>query len=116
MPNNSDPGPRCQIERPLWIEDGTMCRSESFAPGPTGVSGGLFRPPDSQLVRTLTRKWQCDDDVRSEIARAAKNHLGSLKWREDLDGIVKCSRFVDDVLGEVFNGALGHHLEKPPRI
>lgn len=116
MSSRRVPGPSCQVERPMPIDDGTMCRAQSFAPGPVGVDADSCFQPNAGLVRALTKKWQCDDDVRSEIVRVAKKYLGSRQWREDTGGGVKCSRFVDDVLSEVFSGALGHHLEKPPRI
>jgi hypothetical protein len=109
-----NPGPLCQMERPVSIDSGTSCLIQSPSPAPQLDLFLTSVAPD--FVRTLEQKWQCDDDVRSEIVRVARNYVGSLKWREDQDGVVKCSRFIDDILGEVFGGALGHHLQKPPRI
>ena len=105
------------------FEDGTLRTSRSYATGPISTENGweLSDGPGvcsepSALVRGLEKKWQCDDDVRFEVARIARGYKGSLRWREDTGGGVKCSKFVDDVLSEVFSGALGHHLERPPRI
>jgi hypothetical protein len=116
MPKPSDSRPLCQAGKPSWIEDGTMCRAESSTQVPIGLGLQTFLPEGSGVLRELTKKWQCDDDVRSEIVRVARKYVGSTNWREDKDRVVKCSRFVDDVLGEVFHGALGHGLQKPPRI
>jgi hypothetical protein len=81
-----------------------------------GIDENSCIAPRDRVVRAPVKKWQCDDDVRGEIARVAKAFVGSLRWREDLDSVVKCSRFVDDVLRQVFAGALGHHLDPPPHI
>jgi hypothetical protein len=102
------------MEKPLRVDEGTMCTSQSFPPGSIGVD--IFSEQEPDFVRALAKKWQCDDDVRADIVRVAKGYVDSVRWREDTGGGVKCSKFVDDVLAEVFTGALGHHFERPPRI
>lgn len=38
MAGSKDPGPMCQLhKRPLWLDDGTLCRCESPRPGPVGL-------------------------------------------------------------------------------
>ena len=66
---------RAESSGPLPVDEGTSCRNTSL--------------DEPAFVRDLTRKWQCDDDVRSEIARVAKNYVKSKNWREDKDGVVK---------------------------
>lgn len=130
MPDGNSVLPSCQATNYTPSDDGTMCLSASQTPTPVGhdsvvelfsIERGFSRSgwcggSDSALVRSLTKKWQCDDDVRGEIASVARRYKESLRWREDIDKVVKCSKFVDDVLTEVFRGSLGHHLAPPPRI
>jgi hypothetical protein len=126
MAGQRTPGPFCQVERLLCINNGVMCSSEGSCAGPVGVQRVGVQPgwndpicgetPWTATTRALTKKWQCDDDARSEVAHIAKSYEGSLRWREDTDGVVKCGKFVDDVLSEVFTGPSGHGLTVPPRI
>lgn len=38
MAGSKSPGPMCQLhKRPLWLDDGTLCRCESPRPGPVGL-------------------------------------------------------------------------------
>jgi hypothetical protein len=41
------PGPVCQVERPVWVQDGNMCIAPAPAPGPVGLLGytPLIHPP-----------------------------------------------------------------------
>ena len=116
MPSQRQPGAVCQITRPVLIDAGTMCRSDSPLGLPAGILPDDLWDPASALIRALAKKWKCDDDVRSEIARIALKYQDTLRWREDKGAGVKCSRFVDDVLTEVFAGAMGHGFGPPPRI
>ena len=61
------------------FEDGTLRTSRSYATGPISTENGweLSDGPGvcsepSALVRGLEKKWQCDDDVRFEVARIAR--------------------------------------------
>ena len=41
MAGKRNPGPVCQVERPVWVQDGNMCVAPSPAAGPVGL--GSFR-------------------------------------------------------------------------
>jgi hypothetical protein len=79
-----NPGPLCQLERPVVIDSGTSCLMES--PSPTSQLDLFMTSETADSVRTLEKQWQCDDDVRSEIVRVARKYIGSLKSREGRRG------------------------------
>jgi len=99
-----------------------MCRAESPAPGPLGIDLFGVSRLEQQLedkypfLKPVMQKMRDQEDVRNEIARVARGYKDSLTWREDIDGVVKCSRFVDDVLKEVFAGPHAHGQKSPPHI
>jgi hypothetical protein len=40
------PGPVCQVERPVFVQDGTMCVAPTPAPGPVGSEPRRWTPPE----------------------------------------------------------------------
>src|SRR4051812_46507933 len=49
MAGKRTPGPVCQVERPVWVQDGDMCVAPAPAPGPVGSGSpraGLPGPGD----------------------------------------------------------------------
>jgi len=122
MAGNCKPGPLCGYLTTTVIDDGTMCRAESPKPGPLGLD--LFGVSKSEqeledkypFLKPVMKTLRDEEDVRAEIARVASGYKDSLRWREDTDNVVKCSRFVDDVLKEVFAGSHAHGQKSPPHI
>src|SRR5689334_11132065 len=48
MANGRQPGPMCQVSRPVEVDDGTMCRMPSPRPGPLSElleQNACFAPP-----------------------------------------------------------------------
>jgi hypothetical protein len=57
MPERRTPGPLCQVQRPLDIDDGTLCRAAMPSPGPVRGEGGSVASWDarSKLLEAARR-------------------------------------------------------------
>src|SRR5271169_6084949 len=60
MAGERTPGPVCQVERPEWVQDGTMCVAASAAPNPVGLLAtnpqGGYEVESSEALQAFSRR------------------------------------------------------------
>jgi putative deaminase of polymorphic toxin system len=70
MAGSRTPGPLCSYTNPIDIDDGTMCRAQSAAPGPVGTIPFSFT--HKQAAKPVV--WMTHEEKMQEAIRLAHEH------------------------------------------